>query len=144
MLALALGLLVVFGILAPVFTGFFGLERTGPTVPPTFLILFAAGFAFYFGGMAAAYKAPNRPRLHGALVAPVAFLISPVVNVLTGSGPFPGLANGGTAVLVLVFFLVALAAAYVGGRRGQGLYDHNQRYLRRRAQANEKRGGQGA
>ena len=34
LLALAIGLLVVQGILAPLFTRFFGLERTGPESLP--------------------------------------------------------------------------------------------------------------
>src|SRR5215213_8788818 len=58
LLALVLGLLVVQGIFAPVLTRLFGLERAGPATLPLVLLLFAAAFSFYFGGMAASYKAP--------------------------------------------------------------------------------------
>ena len=59
------------------------------TFAPVLLVI--CGLGFYFGGMAGAYKAPGRHRLHGTLVAPVAFLISPVMNLLLGMTPFPGL-----------------------------------------------------
>src|SRR3712207_2228402 len=72
-LALLLGLLAVFGILAPILTRFLGLELVGSTALPTSLLVFAAAFSFYFGGMAASYRAPARRRLHGTLVAVVAF-----------------------------------------------------------------------
>ena len=84
LLALVLGLLVVQGILAPVFTRFFGLERSRPRALPLILLVFAAAFSFYFGGMAASYKAPSRHRLHGVLVVPAAFVLSP------GAQPGPG------------------------------------------------------
>ena len=86
LLALALGLLVAQGILAPVLTRFFGLERTGPAALPLVLLVFAAAFSFYFGGMAASYKAPSRHRLHGVLVVPVAFVLSLVLNLVLGKG----------------------------------------------------------
>lgn len=132
LLSLALGLMVVGGILAPVFTRLFGLERVGSAAIPLVLLAFAAAFAFYFGGMGAAYKAPNRRRLHGTLVAPVAFVISPVVNLLLGRGPFPGLDSPGTALLVAVFLTICSGAAYVGARRGETLYSHNESATRRR------------
>jgi hypothetical protein len=132
LVALALGLLVVFGILAPVFTRFFGLELAGSTAVPTTLMVFAAAFSFYFGGMAASYRAPGRRRLHGTLVAPVAFLLSPAINLSTGEGMFPGLDTAGAILLAAVFLVVSLAASYVGARRGETLYAYNQRLARRR------------
>lgn len=140
LLALGLGLMLVGGVLAPVFTRIFGLERVGSAVVPLILLAFAAAFAFYFGGMAAAYKAPGRHRLHGTLVAPVAFVISPTVNLLLGRGPFPGLDSLGTALLVAVFLAVCSAAAYVGSRRGATLHAHNEGAARRRRkQSNARR-----
>jgi hypothetical protein len=135
LIALVVGLLVVFGILAPVFTSFFGLEFAGSTALPITLMVFADAFAFYFGGMAASYRAPARRRLHGTLVAPVAFAISPAINVATGERMFPGLDTGGAVLLAAVFLAVSFGAAYVGARRGEAFYAHNQKlppYHRRR------------
>ena len=132
LIALTIGLLVVFGILAPVFTTFFGLELVGSTALPIILLVFADAFSFYFGGMAASYRAPARRRLHGTLVAPVAFAISPAINLATGAGLFPGLDTGATVVWAAVFLVVSCAAAYVGARRGEALYAFNQKVARRR------------
>jgi hypothetical protein len=132
LIALAIGLLVVFGILAPVFTRFFGLELAGSTALPITLMMFADAFSFYFGGMAASYRAPARRRLHGTLVAPVAFVLSPAINLATGKGVFPGLDTAGAVLLAAVFFAVSVAASYVGARRGETLYAHNQKLARRR------------
>jgi len=132
LIALAIGLLVVFGILAPVFTRLFGLELAGSLALPTVLMVFADAFSFYFGGMAASYRAPARRRLHGTLVAPVAFAISPAINLATGAGLFPGLDTGETVVWAAVFLVVSCAAAHVGARRGEALYAHNQKFARRR------------
>ena len=131
LLALLLGLLAVFGILAPVFTRFLGLEIVGSTALPTALLAFAAAFSFYFGGMAASYWAPARRRLHGTLVAVVAFAISPTINLATGKGMFPGLDTSRAVLLATVFLAVSVAASYVGSRRGEALYAHNQRLIRR-------------
>ncbi len=130
-LALLIGLLTVFGILAPVLTRFLGLELVGSTALPTSLLVFAAAFSFYFGGMAASYRAPARRRLHGTLVAVVAFAISPTINLVTGEGLFPGLDTGRAVLLATVFLAVSVAASYVGARRGEALYAHNQRLIRR-------------
>src|ERR671917_659093 len=133
LIALAIGLLVVFGILAPVFTRFFGLELAGSTAVPITLMVFAAAFSFYFGGMAASYRAPTRRRLHGTLVAPAAFVVSPAINLATGQGMFPGVDSAASVLLAATFFAVSLATAYVGSRRGAALYAYNQRMARRRA-----------
>ena len=135
LIALTVGLLVVFGILAPVFTRFFGLEVAGSTALPITLMVFADAFAFYFGGMAASYRAPARRRLHGTLVAPVAFAISPAINLATGERMFPGLDTGRAVLLAAVFLTVSFGAAYVGARRGEAFYVYNQKlppYHRRR------------
>jgi hypothetical protein len=132
LIALAIGLLVVFGILAPVFTTLFGLELAGSTALPITLMVFADAFSFYFGGMAASYRAPARRRLHGTLVAPVAFIISPVVNLATGKGMFPGMETASSILLAAVFLAVSFAASYVGARRGEALYAYNQKLARRR------------
>src|ERR671917_2740576 len=131
LVALTIGLLVVFGILAPVFTRLFGLELAGSTALPITLMLFADAFSFYFGGMAASYRAPSRRRLHGVLVAPAAFVISPVINVLSGQGLFPGMESAVNVALVVAFLAVSVGAAYVGSRRGESLYAYNQRVSRR-------------
>ena len=132
LIALAIGLLVVFGILAPVFTRLFGLELAGSLALPTVLMVFADAFSFYFGGMAASYRAPARRRLHGTLVAPVAFAISPAINLATGAGLFPGLDTGATVVWAADFLVVTCAPAHVGARRGEALYAFNQKVARRR------------
>src|SRR5215213_9667381 len=132
LLALALGLLVGQGIFAPVFTRFFGLERTGPAALPLILLIFAAAFSFYFGGMAASYKAPLRHRLHGILVVPVAFVLSLVLNLILGRGFLPGVEAPGTLLLVAVFIVVSAAASYVGAKRGAHLYAHNQKFTQGR------------
>lgn len=131
LLALALGLLVVQGIIAPVFTRFFGLERTGPAALPLVLLVFAAAFSFYFGGMAASYKAPSRHLLHGILVVPAAFVLSLGINLALGRGFLPGAVDAGTILLVLVFLAVSAVASYVGARRGATLYAHNQKLKQR-------------
>lgn len=127
LIALTIGLLLVFGILAPVFTRFFGLELVGSTAVPTTLMVFADAFSFYFGGMAASYRAPARRRLHGTLVAPVAFAISPAINLASGEGMFPGLDTRGAVFMAAVFLTVSFAAAYVGAGRGEALYSYNRK-----------------
>src|ERR671926_915207 len=130
LLALAIGLLVVFGIIEPIFTRFLGNRVAGPTVLPSLLLLFAAAFSFYFGGMAASYRAPARRRLHGTLVAPAAFVISPAINLISGKGLFPGLDSRGAVLLAVVFLAGSFGASYVGARRGEAFYAYNQKLPR--------------
>jgi hypothetical protein len=132
LLALVLGLLVVQGIFAPILTRLFGLERAGPATLPLVLLVFAAAFSFYFGGMAASYRAPSRHRLHGVLVVPVAFVLSLVLNLVLGKGFLPGVDGAWGVGLVAVFLVVSGAASYVGALRGEALYTHNQKVARRR------------
>ncbi len=137
LLALLLAILVVVGILAPVLSAVFGLEadrsRAIPVILP--LLLFVTAFSFYFGGMAAAYKAPGRRLLHGIAVAPVAFVLSAGLNLVSGKGLLPGLDSGWSVGLAVAFLLVAVGSSYVGGRRGEALFAHNRLIsLRRRRQ----------
>jgi hypothetical protein len=131
LLAIMLGLIVVLGILAPILTTFVGWTRSGPEVLPLVLLAFAAAFSFYFGGMAASYKAPSRHRLHGVLVAPTAFVLSSALNLALGKGFLPGVEGATTVGLVIVFLLVSTAASYVGALRGEALYAHNQKVAQR-------------
>ena len=136
LLALGIGALEVFGIVAPIFTRFFGPELAS-TALPAVIIVFAAAFAFYFGGMVASYKAPSRRRLHGVMVGVASFAISPLVNLGTsavtagGGDPFANLRTPGSLLFTGVVFVAVLIASYVGARRGEALYAHNQDYLRR-------------
>jgi hypothetical protein len=132
LLALAIGLLVVQGILAPVFTRFFGLERSGPAALPMILLVFASAFSFYFGGMAASYKAPSRHLLHGILVVPAAFILASVLNLALGRGFLPGIEGAGAGLLEVLFIVASIAASYVGSKRGAEIYAHNQRVERLR------------
>jgi hypothetical protein len=132
LLALAIGLLVVQGILAPLFTRFFGLERSGPAALPLILLLFASAFSFYFGGMAASYKAPSRHILHGVLVVPAAFLLASALNLALGKGLLPGIQGTGGFLLVTAFLLTSTATSYIGSKRGAEIYAHNQRIERLR------------
>lgn len=137
LLALGIGALVIFGIAAPVFTRFFG-SQLATTALPAVIVLFAAAFAFYFGGMVASYKAPSHRRLHGVMVGVASFAISPAVNLaaaavgVRGSDPFANLRTPGALLFTGVLFVVVLAATYVGARRGETLYIHNQRFIRAR------------
>jgi hypothetical protein len=132
LLALAIGLLVVQGILAPVFTRFFGLERSGPAVLPLLLLVFASAFSFYFGGMAASHKAPSRHVLHGIMVVPAAFVLASALNLALGRGFLPGIEGTGAGLLEVLFLVASVAASYVGSKRGAEIYTHNQRVERLR------------
>ena len=126
------GLLLVFGILWPVFEAFFSPQMIRQASWSVVIFGFACAVAFYFGGMISSYHAPRRNVLHGALVAPVTFLISPLVNLATGKGAFPGVDTALASVLIAIFLVVATAAALAGARRGAALLAHNQNYLKRR------------
>jgi hypothetical protein len=132
LLALAIGLLVVQGILAPVFTRFFGLERSGPAVLPLLLLVFASAFSFYFGGMAASHKAPSRHVLHGIMVVPAAFILASALNLALGRGFLSGIKGAGASLLEVLFLVASVAASYVGSKRGAEIYTHNQRVERLR------------
>lgn len=140
MLSLLVGLLLVFGILWPVFEAFFSPEMIQEAGWAVVIFAFACAVAFYFGGMISSYHAPSRRQLHGTLVAPVTFLISPAVNLASGKGAFPEVNTiPGAAFLILIFLAVAAVAAFVGSRRGEALHTHNENYLRRRAATERSR-----
>ena len=145
-LALGVGVVLVFGIIAPVLTRFVGQGMASTSFPLVFVV-FAAAFAFYWGGMIAAYKAPSRRRLHGVAVGLSSFAISPLVNLGASAftpntdDPFANLRTPGVALLTGVIFAAVLAASYVGARRGQALYAHNRAHIEareRRRKAQEK------
>ena len=136
LLSLGIGVLVMLGILAPLFTRFFG-QALAATALPTVLLVFAAAFSFYFGGMIASYKAPSRRRLHGTLVGLVSFAITPIVNLFTsifggGNDPFANFRTPTSILLSIVLFAAILGASYLGARRGETIYAHNAEILRQR------------
>ncbi|QIN82761.1 hypothetical protein GBA63_08955 [Rubrobacter tropicus] len=102
------------------------------------MLLVICGIGFYFGGMASAYKAPARRLLHGTLVAPAAFLLSPAINLVRGDALFPGLDSVGKALLAAAFLAASVVAAYIGARRGQTLYNHNERVMRLMRRSRER------
>lgn len=131
-MAFVIALLVVFGIFAPILSVVFGLgERPASSVLPITLMVFAAAFSFYFGGMAAGYRATEQRALHGALVGAAAFAVSPMINLATGQGPFPRIDSPGAVALLVLILAVSVGAGYVGGRRGEALYEYNQRVSRK-------------
>ncbi|HZY57063.1 MAG TPA: hypothetical protein VFE09_04615 [Rubrobacteraceae bacterium] len=135
LIALGIGALEVFGIVAPVFTFFLGPEPTS-TALPAVVMVFAAAFAFYFGGMFASYKASSHRRLHGVMVGVASFAISPLINLgvsVAGGGndPFVNLRTPGALLFTGVLFVAVLAASYVGARRGEALYAYNQALIRK-------------
>ena len=144
LLALGIGVLEIFGIVAPIFTRFFGPELAS-TALPMGIVVFAAAFAFYFGGMFASYKAPSRRRLHGVMVGVTSFAISPLVNLgasavtAGGNDPFANLRTPGALLFTGVLFIAVLAASYVGARRGEALYAHNQAFIRRQRRRQESK-----
>lgn len=142
-LALVVGAIVLLGILAPVFTVFMGMEGAQMTPVTALTITVAVGMAFYFGGMMASYRAPRLRKLHGVLVAVVSFGVSVLVNLMTSAflqteqDPLANIKPGSGLLLTAALFAVSVAAAYVGARRGEGLYAYNLSVSRRVA-AREK------
>lgn len=132
-------LLIVFGILAPVLSWLFQIQPSTSAVT-TFapILLVICGIGFYFGGMAASYKAPGRRLLHGTLVAPAAFLLSPAINLILGKTLFPGLDSLGKILLAAAFLAASILAANIGARRGQTLYNHNERVMRLLSRSRER------
>ena len=128
--------MLIFGIAAPFFTYFFGPALASTALPAVF-VLFAAAFAFYFGGMVASYKAPSRRRLHGVMVGVAAFAISPLVNLVVpdptvrGGDPFANLRTPEVFLFTTVLLVVVITVSYVGALRGETLFAHNQAVIRR-------------
>lgn len=140
LVSLAIGILVIFGIFAPILSVTFGLEPAQSTAVQTKpLLVFVAAFSFYFGGMAAGYRARSYRRLHGVAVVAGMFLLSPALNLVAGRNPFPQFETAGNAALGFVLLLVSGAAAYLGASRGASLYAYNQRPASERALEHAKR-----
>ena len=132
LLALGIAVLVVFGIFWPIAMRFLDPSLADGAFFPSLFLVLAAAFAFYWGGMISSYRAPGRRKLHGTMVAPITFAISPVVNLLSGNGLFPGLDSPRSILFMLGVLLVAVGGAYVGARRGEALYIHNRQFIERR------------
>ncbi|WP_119067556.1 hypothetical protein [Rubrobacter indicoceani] len=140
LIATVIGFLLVFGALAPVLSVVFGLGTVSPAgLLPSLLLVLSIGFAFYFGGMAASYYAGRRRRLHGTLVGIIPCVISPLVNVLSGNGPFPNVDSGGLVVVLLLALLAAVGASYIGSKRGEALYAFNSSFPAPKAQKSKGR-----
>lgn len=127
---MVIGLLVVFGFFAPILSFVFGLEGGAwiGSLLPSLLVLFAAAFSFYFGGMAAAYHARTRRRLHGTLVGVVAGAASLLANLLGVGAGTQATETPGLIALYLLVIAVSIAAATVGGKRGEALYAYNRKF----------------
>jgi len=148
-LALGIGALVVFGIAWPVFEAFFGRELAS-TALPVGIVVFAAAFAFYYGGMIAAYKAPYRRRLHGVIVGVTSFAVSPLLNLgasaiaTNTNDPFVNLRTPAAMLITGVLFVAVLAASYVGARRGESFHAHNEKVTRDLERRRSSREGAGS
>jgi hypothetical protein len=148
-LALGIGALVVFGIVWPVFEAFFGRELAS-TALPVGIVVFAAAFAFYYGGMIAAYKAPYRRRLHGVIVGFTSFAVSPLLNLgasaiaTNTNDPFVNLRTPAAMLITGVLFVAVLAASYVGARRGESFHAHNEKVTRDLERRRSSREGAGS
>lgn len=126
-ISLCIGLLVTFGILWPVAMRFLSPDLTDSAPIMLGPLILVAAFAFYFGGMAAAYTAPSARLVHGVIVPFSSFAISPLINALSGNGPFPGVNQPWEIILIAAFLAISVGAAVVGGRRGEAIYHFNQR-----------------
>ena len=140
---------MVFGIVWPVFEAFFGRELAS-TALPVGIVVFAAAFAFYYGGMIAAYKAPYRRRLHGVIVGFTSFAVSPLLNLgasaiaTNTNDPFVNLRTPAAMLITGVLFVAVLAASYVGARRGESFHAHNEKVTRDLERRRSSREGAGS
>ncbi len=144
LISLVIATILTQGIISPVLSVFFGLEPSrnvmGRAAP---LLVFVAAFSFYWGGMAAGYRARSHRRLHGVAVVAALFAVSPTLYLLAGKAPFPQLQTTGNALLALALLLISAGAAYVGAGRSAALYAFNQRPARERVRehAGRRRAG---
>lgn len=144
LISLLIGTLVIQGILAPVFSAFFGLEPSQSVMGrATPLLVFVAAFSFYWGGMAAGYRARSHRRLHGVAVVVVMSLISPALNLIAGRAPLPQLESASNVLIAAALLIFSIGAAYVGASRSAALYAFNQRPAHERVQehARKRRAG---
>ena len=128
LLALALGLLVVQGIFAPVFTRFFGLERAGPGSPPARLARLRRRLLLLLRG--------DGRQLQGSLQASscTEYWSSPWPSFSPSGSTWPWAKDSCPASMVpgpscsrLVFLVVSARPPTSGRKRGQTLYAHNQK-----------------
>ena len=122
--------LIVGGILGPLFQAFLPPNLVNSPVWAIIILVVPVMFSFYFGGMAAGYRATSRHELHGLFVVLALFVVSPALNLLalnSQNDPFPQIRAAQT-ILILV---VATVAAFIGARRGKGFYEYNQAHIRR-------------
>jgi hypothetical protein len=153
-IALAIELLLVFGIASPLFDAFVPRGLADTSALGYGVILFAAAFGMYWGGMAAGYKAASYHRLHGISVPVVLYAISSVLNLMpprdqpgqhvpqispagveitrhiTPKNLLDQLQSPQFVILAAVIFAVSVAAAYIGSGRGRDLYAYNQKVSR--------------
>jgi hypothetical protein len=143
LISLFIGLLVTFGILWPIAMRFLSPNLADTASYMLGPLILVAAFAFYFGGMAAAYTASRARGLHGVIVPFASFALSPTFNVISGEGLFPRVNQLWEVVLILVFLAISAGAAFVGARRGESLYDFNQAQLSRRRRVAARREAEG-
>jgi len=127
---LVLETLVVLGIMGPLFEVLLPANPSAGAVWGAILLVVPVAFSFYFGGMAAGYRAKSWHALHGLAVVLVLFVVSPALNLLalySQQDPLPQIRGLQTVVI----FAVAAISAYVGARRGKGFYEYNQAHIRR-------------
>lgn len=132
LISLCIGLLVTFGILWPVAMRFLSPDLTDSASYMLGPLVLVAAFAFYFGGMAAAYTASSSRILHGVMVPFASFAVSPVINLISGNGMFPGVDRIWEVILILAFLGISTGAALIGARRGESIYHFNRRQIARR------------
>lgn len=134
-ISLFIGLLVTFGILWPIAMRFLSPDLADTASYMLGPLILVAAFAFYFGGMAAAYIASSARIVHGIVVPFASFALTPIFNLASGEGAFPGVDQVWEVVLIVVFLVISTGAAFVGGRRGEALYHFNQAQVSRRERA---------
>jgi hypothetical protein len=148
LLSMVIGILLISGIFGPVFStlfgadiGVFSTEAGRQLAFPAGLFIF--GFAFYFGGMLASYRAPSHRILHGMMVSVVSFAVSMAINVgsvtlmVPEEDPLAGFRSSGMLLFTTGLVAVSVAASYFGARRGRNLYHYNRQFVRRSGKRRE-------
>lgn len=122
--------LIVGGILGPLFQALLPLNTVNSPVLTVLILVVPVVFAFYFGGMAAGYRATSRHELHGLIVVLTLVVVSPALNLLALNSQNDQLPQIRAAQTILIL-VVATISAFVGARRGKGFYAYNQAHIRR-------------